>query len=276
MNTTKQTFMSILRRSGIYHRLRTSVIYDLYLSLTNTKPLKDRKREVEFYRTLLNGFKPGDLIFDVGANIGDKTDSFLRLGARVVAVDPDDRSQAILRQRFLRYRMNPKPVTIVGKAVGSKVDTEIMLVSAPGSVFNTLSKKEASLLSEASHRPAQRSDCIEYIGEITVGTTTLDGLIEEFGLPFFIKIDVVGFELEVLRGLHCALPCLSFEIGLPESRQELLQCVSILGGLSSSGRFNYTRDRRDGLTLDRWMDIQAFLQVLRDCRDGPIEIFWKS
>jgi len=243
--------------------------------LRNGELLKARDREAAFYRAVLNGFKPCDLIFDIGANIGDKTDTFLRLGARVVAVDPDEHNQNVLRQKFLRSRIRPKTVTIVGKAVSAKVGVETMLVCAPGSVFNTLSEKGAGIVSDSTNRHGQLSDAIEYKEKKTVETTTLDHLIEAYGLPFFIKIDVVGFELEVLQGLHRSVPFLSFEIGLPESRQELLQCVDLLGGLSSNGQFNYTWDRRNGLVLDRWLDVRSFHRILESCGDGPIEIFWR-
>jgi FkbM family methyltransferase len=275
MIATKRNHLSILKQSGIYHRLRASFVYDLYLILRNGKLLKARDREAAFYRAVLNGFKPGDLIFDIGANIGDKTVTFLRLGARVVAVDPDEHNQNVLRQKFLRSRIRPKPVMIVGKAVGARVGVETMLVCAPGSVFNTLSEKGAGIISDSTNRPGQLSDVIEYKEKKTVETTTLDHLIEAYGLPFFIKIDVVGFELEVLQGLHRSVPFLSFEIGLPESRRELLQCVGLLGGLSSSGQFNYTWDRRNGLALDRWLDVRSFLRILESCGDGPIEVFWR-
>jgi FkbM family methyltransferase len=275
MIATKRNHLSILKQSGIYHRLRASFVYDLYLILRNGKLLKARDREAAFYRAVLNGFKPGDLIFDIGANIGDKTVTFLRLGARVVAVDPDEHNQNVLRQKFLRSRIRPRPVMIVGKAVGARVGVETMLVCAPGSVFNTLSEKGAGIISDSTNRPGQLSDVIEYKEKKTVETTTLDHLIEAYGLPFFIKIDVVGFELEVLQGLHRSVPFLSFEIGLPESRRELLQCVGLLGGLSSSGQFNYTWDRRNGLALDRWLDVRSFLRILESCGDGPIEVFWR-
>jgi FkbM family methyltransferase len=275
MIATKRNHLSILKQSGIYHRLRASFVYDLYLTLRNGKLLKARDREAAFYRAVLNGFKPGDLIFDIGANIGDKTVTFLRLGARVVAVDPDEHNQNVLRKKFLRSRIRPRPVMIVGKAVGARVGVETMLVCAPGSVFNTLSEKGAGIISDSTNRPGQLSDVIEYKEKKTVETTTLDHLIEAYGLPFFIKIDVVGFELEVLQGLHRSVPFLSFEIGLPESRRELLQCVGLLGGLSSSGQFNYTWDRRNGLALDRWLDVRSFLRILESCGDGPIEVFWR-
>ena len=141
MCTARQNFISMLKRSGIYHRLRASSVWGLYIILKNRKVFEDRERQDAFYRNITPGFRPGDLVFDIGANIGDKTDTFLRIGARVIAVDPDPRNQAILRQKFLRYRLTPRPVTVVGKAIGATVGVETLLTCAPGSAFNTLSKK---------------------------------------------------------------------------------------------------------------------------------------
>jgi 16S rRNA A1518/A1519 N6-dimethyltransferase RsmA/KsgA/DIM1 with predicted DNA glycosylase/AP lyase activity len=81
----------------------------------------------------LQGFKKGDLIFDVGANEGYKTDIFLRLGARVAAVESDDANQEILRQKFLRHRLTPKPVNIDERAVSENVAVKSMWIEAPGS-----------------------------------------------------------------------------------------------------------------------------------------------
>ncbi len=276
MYATKRHLLTTLKKTGIYHRLKASFVYELYLSLTDGKLAKDRKQEADFYRALLAGFKTGDLIFDIGANIGDKTDTFLRIGARVVAVDPDEVNQAILRQKFLQYRLRPKPVMIVGKAVSAKVDVETMLVCAPGSVFNTLSPKGATTFSGIQNHTGQSAETIEYKESTIVETTTLDQLIETYGVPFFTKIDVVGLELEVIQGLHRPVPYFSFEISLPDSRRELLQCVDLLGKLSSPGEFNYTWDRRNGLALDTWVDVQEFLRVLEGCIDGPLEVFWRS
>ena len=48
----------------------------------------DRRRAAAMDRLYGNFVRPGDLVFDVGAHVGDRVASFRRLGARVVAVEP--------------------------------------------------------------------------------------------------------------------------------------------------------------------------------------------
>jgi FkbM family methyltransferase len=279
MKETKRHFLSFFKRTGIYHRLRASSAYDLYLKLTKNELLKAKERESDFYRAMLDGFNRGDLIFDIGANVGDRTDAFLRVGARVIAVDPDEHNQAILREKFLRYRLSPKSVTIVGKAVGARTGVDAMLVYASGSGFNSLSLKSAGILERVKERRIDDTlDALELSEEKIVETTTLEDLINTYGLPFFIKIDVVGYEMEVLRGLRRSVPYLSFEIDLPALREEFLQCIEILGRLSARGQFNYTCDRRNGFALDGWVDLVTFSRVLDGCNcdKGCVEVFWRT
>src|SRR5438876_10172326 len=91
----KQWAQTFLKRIGLYQRMKSSCLYVIYLSIADRRLIDGRSIEVEFYRNTLKGFRPGHLIFDVGANEGQKTDIFLRLGAKVVAVEPDERNQSI-------------------------------------------------------------------------------------------------------------------------------------------------------------------------------------
>jgi hypothetical protein len=48
----------------------------------------DRKRHRAMDALLSRFVRPGDLAFDIGSHVGDRVSSFRRLGARVVAVEP--------------------------------------------------------------------------------------------------------------------------------------------------------------------------------------------
>src|SRR5580658_2712333 len=147
-----QRFMTTTNTTNWYstlrHRLESSMIRRTYWAMAKRKTLASSQREEDFYRKLLIGLQRDDLIFDVGANVGTKTDLFLRLGARVVAVEPDDGCQRILRDRFLRYRIKPCSVTLIDKAASDKIGIEKMWIDGPGSAVNTISRKWADHLKE--------------------------------------------------------------------------------------------------------------------------------
>jgi FkbM family methyltransferase len=244
--------------------------------MADRRRIEARSREVDFYRRLLNGYRPGDLIFDVGANAGDKTDVFLRLGARVVAVEPDEANQGILRERFLSYRLAKKPVDIIGKAVSETATIETMWIDGPGSALNTLSQKWAKTLHSDRNRFTHASYNLDFGRKREVETITLERLMATHGIPFFVKIDVEGYESKALRGLRRPVPYLSFEVNLPEFRTEGLECIELLRRLAADGTFNYAADCQRGLVLDRWVPANEISRALDQCTNESIEVFWKT
>ncbi len=258
---------------SLYQRAKSSWIYDIYWHIADRRIIEDRAKETEFYRNLLRGFREGDLILDVGANLGYKTDIFLRLNAYVVAVEPDETNREILQQKFLHLRLRRKRLTVVSNAVSSENSVQTMWVDRPGSAKNTLSQKWVETLASDSARFDEK---VTFARKTQVNTVTLDQLIEKYGLPFFVKIDVEGHELSVLHGLHQPVPYLSFEVNLPEFRPEGLECIKLLEGLAPKGRFNYTDDCRRGLVAREWLHVEEFLPVFESCDAESIEVFWQS
>lgn len=145
----------------------------------------------------------GDLVFDLGAHVGDRTVAFAALGATVVAVEPNPDMM-----RWLGRLVRPKErVVFLSEAVGRR----------PGKAELALSYRTPTVSSLASgwrqtlQRQASGFRDIRWEQTITVSVTTLDEMIGRYGVPNFCKIDVEGFEVEVLAGLTEPIPALSFE-----------------------------------------------------------------
>ena len=153
----------------------------------------------EFHRRFL---APGDLAFDVGAHVGDRTASLRRLGARVVAVEPQPRLVRLLRLLFGRDSGGARVAARVGAAPGEAV----LRLNTANPTVATASPDFIAAADGAPGWEGQRWDA-----EITLPVTTLDALAAAHGRPALIKIDVEGYEAAVLAGLTFAPRTLSFE-----------------------------------------------------------------
>ncbi len=90
--------------------------------------------------------------------------------------------------------------------------------------------------------------------------TTLDRLIAHYGIPAFCKIDVEGFEEEVLQGLSKKIPCLSFEFTKEflDSAERSLARLASVGVLSC----NYSVGESYALHSPAWMSTQELMEIL--------------
>ena len=269
----KHSVQHVLNAVGLLERARASRLYDAYWRVTDPGVLERRSAEVAFYREVLQGLTSGALVFDIGANHGAKTDVFLRLGARVVAVDPDPVNQRVLQQKFRSYRLRALPVAIVPAAVAAEEGSQTLWIAELGSAKNTLNRKWVDALQHDSTRFGQP---LRFDGQQTVTTTTVERLMTQFGEPFFIKIDVEGAELDVISGLRRPVRHLSFEVNLPEFLDEGRACVLRLHNLAERSQFNYLSGTELRLALTNWLPASEFVAVLAACPEPSIEVFCRT
>jgi FkbM family methyltransferase len=187
----------------------------------------DRTRRAALDRLYGRFVAPGDLVFDVGAHVGDRVAAFRRLGARVIAVEPQPPLARTLRLLYGR----DTAVTVVEAAVGSAEGSVELKLNLQNPTVSTVS---ATFIEAAQGAPGWEGQRWER--SITVSATTLDALIARHGTPRFIKIDVEGLEYEVLCGLFRPVQALSFEFTTIQ-REVALACVERCAALGYE-RFN--------------------------------------
>jgi FkbM family methyltransferase len=206
----------------------------------------DKERGAAMDRLYRRFVRRGDLVFDIGAHVGDRIAAFRRLGARVIACEPNP---ALVRTLRLIYGRD-SAVTIEPVAVGGAQGTIELKINVDNPTVSTASRDFVAASQGAPGWEGQTWD-----KAVTVPMTTLDTLIARHGVPAFIKVDVEGFEGQALAGLSQPVAALSFEFTTIQ-RDVAHACLSRCHELGYV-RYNAALGESQTLVHDGWQDAEA-------------------
>jgi FkbM family methyltransferase len=130
-----------------------------------------------------------NLIYDVGLHLGEDSEFYLKKGFNVVAVEANPVIAAKVANRLKVY-VDAGRLTIVNKAI-TRAEGPITFFVSDVSVWGTTDPKWA----ERNRRLGSS------ISEITVSGIAFYRLLEEYGVPYYMKIDIEGADTLCLEGL---------------------------------------------------------------------------
>jgi FkbM family methyltransferase len=206
----------------------------------------DPRRDAAMDRLYASFVAAGDLAFDIGSHVGDRIGAFRRCGARVVALEPQPDCARVIRSI---YAGDPD-VTLVESACGPHPGTLRLHINSDNPTVTTASTDFVKAADGAGGWEGQVWD-----RTIDVPVTTLDALIAAHGRPAFVKIDVEGFEADVLSGLSSAVPALSFEFTTIQ-RDVAARCLDLIAQRGAY-RFNVALGESQELTFTEWISREA-------------------
>ena len=202
----------------------------------------------KFYKQLLG---EGKMIFDVGANVGNRVAAFLQIHSRVIAIEPQMRCAEELCRKF----EGNSDLIIIQKALGGATGQTLLQSSSDLDVLATTSAKFAQYV-----RTGKRFEAAQLSRRQIVEMTTLDELIRVHGLPDFIKIDVEGYEAEVIKGLSQCPACLSFEF-TADYQDDIPHCLQLCDNLGLV-EFNISYGESMRFAREKWISASRILRHL--------------
>ena len=209
------------------------------------------------YKDLL---KPNNLVFDVGLNLGDKSEHFLKNGHKVVGFEPLVECFDHARKRFIDNSNFFAENIALDKKEGFE---KIYLTS-----YHTISTMSEDFITEVKK---ERFKDYDWSNERIIKTNTLDNMIIKYGKPDYIKIDVEGYEYNVLSGLTTDIDLISIEFN-PELCNKTIDCINYIDQLNGENTsFNYTYRFDEEFKFEKWLTKDEIFEYLKSINDFVFE-----
>jgi FkbM family methyltransferase len=242
MNRSRRKIEEFLWITGLHTPARS-----FYGAMIGREASKHRHQMSEFYAKLLPS---GSLVFDIGANAGMFSAIFSSLNTKVVALEPN--TDCV---RHIQLSYASESIEVIQAAAGAHNGLAIIHLSDQRDDISSVSTDWMDAI-QRQHNSYKGL----WSRQATVPMLTLDTLWKHYGAPYFIKIDVEGYEESVLDGLSVQPPLVSFEFNsayLPAAMRCLDKKV-----FGSSSVFNFAMGDPAHFELDTWVNKERLTSIL--------------
>ena len=197
-----------------------------------------------FYSKLIS---KDNLCFDIGANIGKKSKIFLSLKAKVIAFEPQNSCLPYLEE----IKNKNSNFDFFKLGVGSSNEEKILSIG---------SHIEISTFSD-NFKNYFEDDKSYWNNTEKVNIRTLNSIIEEYQIPHFCKIDVEGYEIEILKNLSYKIPIIEFEFtgGFIDETMQIIEKLDTLGDC----KFNYILNENSKFQLNEWLGKDNMIVIIK-------------
>jgi FkbM family methyltransferase len=208
------------------------------------------------------------IVFDIGANVGQTTDEFLEGYDKIICFEPNPNLITLLKTKFNG---------------NSKVIIEELALSDKNEI-KTFNISNADVLSTFSDdwmfNSRFTNNTYNWNTKIDVKTITLDEVIDKYGIPYFIKVDVEGYEYEVFKGLSKLLNNTYFAFEWAEEQYKIInETVRHLNYLGYNN-FSYTYGDKliplENINWDKWENLSIHNDIDENRKDKWGMIYFKK
>jgi FkbM family methyltransferase len=183
-----------------------------------------------------------NLIFDIGANGGKTVSEFILVADKVVCFEPNPTLANSLRSRFAN-----NSVIVDERGVSNKNGTQTFKISNADTI---------STLSDDWINNSRFTGGYNWDNHIQIETTTLNSIIDEYGIPDYIKIDVEGHEYELLTSFTKFLPDTLFSFEFAEEQKNKIDLT--LQHLNKLGYNSFAFTDADEILFDEQIHWEKF------------------
>jgi FkbM family methyltransferase len=170
-----------------------------------------------------------DLIFDIGCNNGDDTDFYLRKGFRVLALDADRKMCDQVSKRFERELSTGQLSVIHGLITSEQSEF------APFYLCNELPDRSTADCYFARTNMAAGFPTTE----IRVPVVRMTDVFREYGIPYYVKIDIEGMDIVPLEAISSLTSEKPKYVSVEVAHHDLLVAIKQLSTLLQCGYSNF-------------------------------------